>query len=168
MNGYFGAHYFGRFFSRKGPAPVDRLIIVGAGEITCAAGSSARINSNRRGRIETRQCAVEEFLKIVDTLPQPMGAIVAECARAGIRRGQGRSGAPKSLAEKTACETAMGEAPQFFRQYLAEAKASGTHLHPHRWAKEKTAEAVRRRMIELGARKPPAVATIKKRMKLRS
>ena len=67
---------------------VGRGIVVNAGEISCVANSGARISPQRRGRIETRQCALEEFLKIVDTLPQPMGAIIADCARAGIRLGQ--------------------------------------------------------------------------------
>jgi hypothetical protein len=122
----------------------------------------------RRGRIETRQRAAEEFLKLLPILPLPphVAATVADCVRAGIRPGQGRGRGSLSDKDELARAAAMAEAPAFHRRYLAEAKASGAHRNPRSWAREKTAEDVRRRMIELGVRSPPAIATLVKRMKL--
>jgi hypothetical protein len=129
---------------------------------TLAGGSALAADTKQRGRIETRQRAVEEFEQLVAasaTLPKPMATIVASCARDGIRRRQGRGGAYLSQAEKLTRETAMQEVPELLRNYRAEANATGK---PRGWAREETAKAVHRRMKELGSDAPPAVATIRK------
>ena len=85
--------------------------MIDSGQIILAGGTTITTDAKRQGRIETRQRAVEEFIaRGVDLLPPPWGAIIASCALAGIRPGQGRSGTPKSQAENAAHETAVREA----------------------------------------------------------
>ena len=178
MNGYFGTHYFGRsfVFSKGRATPIGRRIVVAAGEISLAGSGGMRVGSKRRKRLQMRQLHVEEFAKLVadaeargddavrPPLPLPLAKAIVACAVNGVRPHQGRSGAFKSQADEDARETAVREARErgLCRQYLADANATGTQRNPRSWARQKTAEDVRQRMIELGVRSPPDVATIMK------
>jgi hypothetical protein len=83
--------------------PTGRMI--DAGSVIMAAGSNMTANSKHRNRRETRQRTVEEFEKL--DLPQPMKAIVLNCARAGMFLGQGKGRASLPQEEKDALETAL-------------------------------------------------------------
>jgi hypothetical protein len=132
--------------------------MIDAGQAILAGSTTLATNARRQGRVKTRERAVDGFEKhFVDMLPVPMGQIVADCARAGIRRG-GRSGAILSHAEELARATAMKEAPELVKRFRAEARAIGRR-NPRRWAREETAKVLQQRITELGG-KPPAVKTI--------
>ena len=135
-----------------------------AGRISLAPTSGAIAGTQHRGRLETRQRAVAEFEHLIAAnemlLPQPLAAIVADAARAGVRRGQGRSGAVLAPPRRSARETALAEAPRLRQLYRAQAYDEGRERS---WAGRMTAEAVRRRMIELGDPNPPSVASLLKR-----
>ncbi len=140
--------------------------MIDAGRIELAgSGIVAPVDTGQQGRIETRQRSVEEYIAELATgsldsiLPPPMGAIIADCARAGVRHGVGRGGIRLSQADKLIRETVMREAPALREKYRAEAKAA---RKTRGWARVQTAEALRQRMLELGATRLPAPETIMK------
>ncbi len=129
-------------------------------DVVCT-GQDVKIDPERWSWIKLRQRMVELFKKkYADNLPQPMGAIVADCARAGIRPGQGKGPGFLSEKEQHARETAFKEGHELLPQYRARAKAEG---RPKGWASEQVAAKVRQRMCDLGVENPPSVATIRKR-----
>jgi hypothetical protein len=143
--------------------PAPRIHVIGPGEVSLAIGIAMTVDTKHQGRVETRQRTVEEYIaNWADLLPPPMGAILASCARAGVRPGQGKGRAFLPQANKLARETVLKEAPEIFQQHFAEAKASGAHRSPRKWARERTAEVLHQRMRELGVKTPPAIATILK------
>ncbi|HEY3222799.1 MAG TPA: hypothetical protein VGJ76_03275 [Pseudolabrys sp.] len=150
----------------SGQGPAGRII--DAGQVTFAGAGELTAGNKWRSLRETLEYVFGEYLKLADTLPKPIGGIIADCARRGLRKGQGKGRSFLSTEDKLARERAMKEAPALYAKYFAEAKATGAHRHPRRWAREKAAEAVRQRMIELGVAKPPAVTTIMKKLHSRS
>jgi hypothetical protein len=139
--------------AKRKPERLDAAVVF-------AGGSTMMVDSKRRNRIETRLRAVEQFVdQYLDILPKPMGAIVADCARAGIRPGQGQSGTFLSQTDKHARETALKEVPELLRQYRAQARAEG---RPRSWARLEVAQAVHQRMHELGVKNPPSVESLLK------
>jgi hypothetical protein len=138
--------------------------IIDAGKIVLAPRGGMTVTIQHRGRIETRQIAVAEFDQLIasteNLLPQPMASIVADAARAGIRHHQGRSGAILSHVRRTARETALAEAPALLQKYRTQAYNEGRERS---WARRATAEAVRRRMRELGDSNPPSIDSLMKR-----
>ncbi len=140
-------------------APTGRMI--DAGSVTMVAGSDVTAGREHRNRRETRQRAVEEFEKLMPhlPLPQPMAAIVANCARAGMYLRQGKGRAFLRQEDKVARETALKEASHRLPQYRAKAKAEGK---PRSWPREQAARYARGRMRELGVASPPSIQTILK------
>jgi hypothetical protein len=84
-----------------------------------------------------------------------------------LRKGQGKGRSFLSTEDKLARESALKEFPELRRRYFAEAKASGTHLHPREWASVKAAEDVQRLMRESGMRSPWSISAIRKKWKSR-
>jgi hypothetical protein len=129
--------------------------------IAVTHGQVVTLEPKRWSWIKLRQRMVELFKKkYADKLPQPMGSIVADCAHAGIRPGQGKGPGFLSEEEQLARETASTEGYELLPQYRAKAKAEG---RPKGWASEQVAAKVRERMCDLGVKNPPSVATIRKR-----
>jgi hypothetical protein len=127
----------------------------------------ARFTPKWRSLRETLQYVFEEFAKLAPTLPKPLGGVILDCARRGLRKGQGKGRSFLSTEDKLARESALKEFPELRRRYFAEAKASGTHLHPREWASVKAAEDVQRLMRESGMRSPWSISAIRKKWKSR-
>jgi hypothetical protein len=145
----------------KAPAQRGRLIDIGQIQLSAAGGLIA--DARHRGRIETRQRAFEEFVeRHVTSLPHPLGVIIADCARDGVRVGQGRGRGFRPAAEQAAMEIVRAEAPSIYARHLAIAKESGRHRNWRAWARQKAAEDIRRRLFELRVMNPPSAASITK------
>jgi hypothetical protein len=135
--------------------------MIDAGAITMAISTDMTADTDHRNRRETRQRAVEEFEQLVmPDLPQPMATIVADCARAGLRSGQGKGRAFLPQADKDAREIALKEAAEWLPEYRERAKAEG---RPRSWARQQAAEFARQRMQQLGVANPPSIKTLLKR-----
>lgn len=146
-------------------APKGRVI--DAGQVAFAGSSALTADTEHRRLRETLEYALGEYLKLADTLPKPIGWIIADCARRGLRLGQGRGRSFLSTEDRLARDSALKEFPELRRKYLAEAKASGAHRHPREWASGKAAEEVQRLMRESGMRSPWSISAIRKKWKLR-
>jgi hypothetical protein len=149
----------------SGQGPTGRII--DAGQINFVGAGDLTAGTKWRSLRETLQYVFEEFAKLAPTLPKPLGGVILDCARRGLRKGQGKGRSFLSTEDKLARESALKEFPELRRRYFAEAKASGTHLHPREWASVKAAEDVQRLMRESGMRSPWSISAIRKKWKSR-
>jgi hypothetical protein len=149
----------------SGQGPAGRVI--DAGQVTVVGAGGMTAGTKWRSLRETLEYVFGEFAKLALTLPKPLGGVILDCARRGLRKGQGKGRSFLSTEDKLARESALKEFPELRRRYLAEAKASGTHLHPREWASIKAAEDVQRLMRESGMRSPWSISAIRKKWKSR-
>jgi len=145
----------------KKPGQGGKLIDIGKVELTAGGGMAA--DARHRNRAQTRQAAVEEFVgRHADNLPYPVGILVAECARAGVRKGQGAGHPSRPISEQAAINIARVAAPKLYAQYLTAARASGRHRSPRAWARHQAAAAIRDQLVKARVKNPPSIATIMK------
>ena len=101
------------------------------------------------------------------TVPTGLLGMVVHCAlNGGYRAGEGRSRTPLSSTDKEIRQAAEDGAPELFAKLCREARESGER-NPINRAREQTARTVQTKMIELGVKTPPSIASLMKRLRLR-
>ena len=134
-----------------------------------AGAGGQSVDVERRNRRKTAVQVQRETAEIMDKNPPTGGVTVTAamlrvlhaCAVDSTQRGKG--GRFLSVEDDQARAGALREAPDLFKDSYARAKAAGVR-NPRRRARERTAELLYARVIELGGN-PPSIETIRKKWK---